>query len=285
MYIERLLVENVRHLGRGGHDFTAGPGQLRRWNVLPAGRSSSALLRLLALAGLGRRQMQGLAMRFLAGLADQPGQPVHLECVQIRHAPQERGASSPTRRHFGWRLRAKSLLAALPKGAARYRDATARFGRPESGQSNTGRLLLGYGSPIQAHAGTDRFLIYPDQRLKRCAGLFDAGARVTDPVAFLQHLRHKSRFRDGRARALLARLSAGLIAWLGWEAGRSLATEGAFEARWLARQYAAQRGRIHHRLIETLFRFNARTRMGGFLHRLEDLCRGRSCEQVPRRNG
>jgi hypothetical protein len=40
--------------------------------------------------------------------------------------------------------------------------------------------------------------------------------------------------------------------------------------RWLAVQYAVQRGRIHHRLVETLFRYNSRPRMGGFLHRLEE---------------
>jgi hypothetical protein len=41
--------------------------------------------------------------------------------------------------------------------------------------------------------------------------------------------------------------------------------------RWLALQYAAQCGRIHHRLVETLFRYNGRPRMGGFLHRLEQM--------------
>jgi hypothetical protein len=46
--------------------------------------------------------------------------------------------------------------------------------------------------------------------------------------------------------------------------------------RWLAVQYAAQRGRIHHLLVETLFRYNSRARMGGFLHRLEECIAG--CE-------
>jgi hypothetical protein len=41
--------------------------------------------------------------------------------------------------------------------------------------------------------------------------------------------------------------------------------------RWLALQYAAQCGRIHYRLVETLFRYNGRPRMGGFLHRLEQM--------------
>jgi hypothetical protein len=43
--------------------------------------------------------------------------------------------------------------------------------------------------------------------------------------------------------------------------------------RWLALQYAAQCGRIHPDLIETLFRYNARSRMGRFVARLEALCR------------
>jgi hypothetical protein len=41
--------------------------------------------------------------------------------------------------------------------------------------------------------------------------------------------------------------------------------------RWLALQFAAQCGRIHHGLVETLFRYNGRPRMGGFLHRLEQM--------------
>jgi hypothetical protein len=44
--------------------------------------------------------------------------------------------------------------------------------------------------------------------------------------------------------------------------------------RWLAVQYASQCGRIHQGLIETLFRYNGRSRMGGFLDRLGKLCGG-----------
>jgi len=45
--------------------------------------------------------------------------------------------------------------------------------------------------------------------------------------------------------------------------------------RWLCLLYARQRGRIHRRLVETLFRYNGRHRMGQFLNRLENLCRER----------
>jgi hypothetical protein len=43
--------------------------------------------------------------------------------------------------------------------------------------------------------------------------------------------------------------------------------------RWLALEYAAQCGRIHQGLVETLFRYNGRPRMGGFLQRLEAMTR------------
>jgi len=75
------------------------------------------------------------------------------------------------------------------------REPTAEQGAPELGRSHLGRLVLGYGRRVTPHAGTDDFGIYPDQRVKRIAGLF-----------------------------------------------------------------------------ETLFRYNGRSRMGGFLHRLQGCC-------------
>lgn len=41
--------------------------------------------------------------------------------------------------------------------------------------------------------------------------------------------------------------------------------------RWLCLLYARQRGRIHFKLVETLFRYNRRQQMGRFLGRLENL--------------
>jgi hypothetical protein len=45
--------------------------------------------------------------------------------------------------------------------------------------------------------------------------------------------------------------------------------------RWLCLQYARQCGRIHQRLLETLYRFNARHSMGGFETKLQNVCRQR----------
>ena len=234
MHFERLWVENVRHLGSREYGFTTGQGCLRQWNLLPAGCSASALLRCLAIAGMGQRQLQKLAQQSPLDLAERSDKPAHLEFTQVRHAPQERGPASPARRHLGWRVGVGGRFGALPKSGLRYWGPAVKAGRPELGRSNVGRLLLGYASQVRAHAGTDCFDIHSDQRLKRCAGLFDSKARATDPVAFLQRLHHKSRYRDGRARALLARLSADLSVWLGWDVGGSLGREGALEVRWQA---------------------------------------------------
>jgi hypothetical protein len=146
MYFERLLVGNVRYLGNSAHDFAIGPGHLRRWNLFPAGSSSSALLRALALAGLGQRQLERLAQRSPLSLAERVDQPVHLEFVQVRHALQEREATSPVRRHLGWWGGEGGQFSALPKSAMRQRDPAARAGRPDLGRSNVGRLLLGYAT-------------------------------------------------------------------------------------------------------------------------------------------
>ena len=74
--------------------------------------------------------------------------------------------------------------------------------------------------------------------------MFDSEAQVADPVAFLERLRHKSQYRAGRARALLARLSADLSDWLGWDVGGSLGRECAFEARWQATRAPLRRPAI-----------------------------------------
>jgi hypothetical protein len=166
-------------------------------------------------------------------LAARADQPVCLEFVQIRHAPQECELTSPSRQHLGWCVDPAGRGSPLPQSALRHRDPTLPVGLPDRGASNVGRLLLGYGRQIQAHAGTDSFAIFPDQRLKRCVGLFDPLARLTDPVAFLRRLHYKAQFRHGRARALLARLGADLSVWLGWDVARSLA-EDVLAARWRA---------------------------------------------------
>jgi hypothetical protein len=60
MHFERFLADNVGHLGHCEYHFAIGPRQLRKWILLPADASSGALLRALALGGMGRLRVQNL---------------------------------------------------------------------------------------------------------------------------------------------------------------------------------------------------------------------------------
>jgi hypothetical protein len=234
MYIESLRPENVRHLEPREHDFRDRQGAIRKWTVFEATEASDTLLRCMALAGLGRRQIALLPSRVPRALVEQEDRPAVLEFVLIRHAPQERRPHRPARRQSGWQLWPDGRITPVTEAAMRAPGSGVQFGVPELGRSHCGRLLIGYGGRVIPHVDTDRFDIYPDQRVRRCASLFDASARVTDPLAFLLRLRHKSRYREGRARILLARLQEDLSAWLGWDVAGSLARPADFAARWHA---------------------------------------------------
>ena len=237
MYLERLFPENVRHLTAVEQVFTDGPQQLRRWTLLSAGAAATARLRCLALASLGRWQMSRLAARMRPLLAADPVQPVRVEFVLVRHAPQERLPHSPSRHHQGWHILAGGKWEALARQTLRCLAPGARPRVLESGRSQTGRLLLGYGRSIRV--GADGFGLHADQRWRRCLGLFEAESRVTDPVALLKRLHHKSQYRAGRARAVLDQLQAGLSDWLGWDVRRSL-ERGELEVRWKRTPQARQ---------------------------------------------
>jgi hypothetical protein len=237
MYLERLLAENVRQLAAVEQVFSDGPQQIRRWTLLNAGAAATGLLRCLALASLGRWQMSWLAGRVLPLLASDAHRPARVEFVLIRHAPQERLPHSPSRHHQGWRFLVGGKWEALARRTLRCRVPDARQGGLESGRSQTGRLLLGYGRSIRV--GADGFGLHPDQRYRRCAGLFELESTVTDPVAFLRRLDHKGRDRAGRARTVLDRLKDGLSGWLGWDVGRSLG-RSELEVQWKSTPRARQ---------------------------------------------
>jgi hypothetical protein len=237
MYLERLLAENVRHLAAVEQVFSDGPHQIRRWTLLSAGAEATGLLRCLALVSLGRWQMSRLAGRVPPLLASDTHRPVRLEFVLIRHAPQERLPHSPSRHHRGWCFLAGGRWEALGRRTLRCSVPDARQGALESGRSQTGRLLLGYGRSIRM--GADGFGLHPDQRYRRCAGLFESESTVTDPVALLRRLDHKGRYRAGRARTVLDRLQDGLSGWLGWDVARSLGRDE-LEVQWKSTTRARQ---------------------------------------------
>lgn len=232
MHFERLRLSGLRDAGDAEHIFAVDPRHLRRWNLFPAGASALATLRALALAGLGRRQLQQLDARWLSRWPAHRDSPASVEFLQVRHAPQERGPHSPARRLSGWVLDTQGRSRSVPVASLRPGDPARRCSPPELGQSHVGRLLVGYGSRLGDPVSTDCFDILPDQRLRRCAGLLGREVRLTNPVAFLQRLRLKGRYRAGRARQLLACLETDLRAWVGPSPTRSRRDPEPFERCW-----------------------------------------------------
>ena len=78
-----------------------------------------ARVRCLALVSLGWWQMTRLAGRVMPLLAGDLTQPVEMEFVLIRHAPQERLPLSPPLHHQGWRLLAGGRWEAMERQALR----------------------------------------------------------------------------------------------------------------------------------------------------------------------
>ncbi len=229
MYLARLRLENVRHSSPGERVFTAGLKRIRRWTLLPEGDASTALLRGLALSSLGRWPLARLAGRMHPLLAADPEQAVQLELDLIRHAPQERGPCSPVRHAQRWRLLPGGELRIPPCPKRNAEAPPARRSASDSGRCQSGRLLLGYGQTLRP--GPADFSLFPDQRWRRCQGLFEAGPDLTDPVAFLERLEFKGKYVAGRSRAVLDRLAPVLSRWLGWSVRRSLRA-GDLGARW-----------------------------------------------------
>ena len=198
VYLERLLPENVRHLAPVEQVFSDGPQQIRRWTLLSAGAAATARLRCLALASLGRWQMSRLAGRVLPLLAADTASPraggIRIDPARAAgaHASHPVAASSglaaPARRKLG---SAAASGAALP-GAGRPARQSWSLAGPRRGDCC-------WGMDAPSGWAADGFGLHPDQRWRRCAGLFEAESRVTDPVAFLKRLHHKGQV-SGRAR-------------------------------------------------------------------------------------
>jgi hypothetical protein len=137
MYFERLLVGNVRHLGDREHDFTTGPGRLRRWNLLPAGAFFLGAPALAGAGGLGPAAI-GEARAAICRWT-WPGAPIsRFTSSSFKSGTRPRNAdpASPVRRHLGWcgGLREASS-AHCPKSAMRHRrSGRARAGRPDLGR-------------------------------------------------------------------------------------------------------------------------------------------------------
>ncbi len=216
MHLEKLFLHGDDGSQDLEWDFTADPGSLRKWTLLPVAERHSEVFPLVALAGCGARHVQALAKQFDLRHLLCRKRCRTFEFVHVRHAPQERGEDQPARRHGGWIL-APNGIHQLPRRKARPIHPGLRFSATPIAQNSKAWLIIGYGSRLRPHLGTDHFLLDdPHQRLRRCAPLFEPNARLTDPPAFLAMLNYRGiSCGRGRSREYLSVLNRELGSWIG----------------------------------------------------------------------
>ena len=124
MYFERLLAGNVRHLGNREHDFTIGPGRLRRWNLLPGREFFLGAPALAGNGGLGLAAIGEAHAAISAGLGRarrSAGSPRVRPTSARAPGTRTRQSGAPASGLVGWRGRPVQRLAqvrhALPRSS------------------------------------------------------------------------------------------------------------------------------------------------------------------------
>ncbi len=215
MHIERLLVAVDGNEPGQTWDFRSGRDSIRKWTVLPREPDSKLMTHCLALACVGRKHASELNRRFppheLTG-----GKPLQVEAVLARHAPMECSPTKPVRKLCGLVASSAGIIEKLRPDLFKLQEASLGQCQFHKGSENGGWLILGYGPRILTHDGTDIFdFSDPHHRLRRVASVFDAGARLTDPLAFLRWLSYKGvRHVRPRSRDFLSRLNRELACLL-----------------------------------------------------------------------
>jgi hypothetical protein len=216
MHIERLLVAvDGNDLGQTW-DFRAGPNAICKWTVLSREPDSKLMTHALALACIGRKHASELNRRFPPKELI-VSKSLQVEAVLARCAPMECSPTKPVRKLCGLVASSDGKIEKLRPDQFKLQEASLGQCQFHRGSGNGGWLILGYGPRILTHDGTDIFdFSDPHHRLRRVASLFDPGARLTDPLAFLRWLSYKGvRHLRPRSRDFLSRLNrelAGLLA-------------------------------------------------------------------------
>jgi hypothetical protein len=203
MHLKRIQVTNIRDLADGWYDFSADERAVRRWVFLPDDKRGAVLVKCVALACTGRAQVEAVYQMCQPQMG-KPRPTSELLAELSLHAPQERNVHRPATRVMGWTWTDRDIRHLNPN---RGGDGTLVTNKPKRMTHGAGCLFVGYGAGLAVREGVDNFDLHTNHRLARFASLFRFKGLLTNPVAFLEMLRHKARYRKhGRKQAVLERL-------------------------------------------------------------------------------
>lgn len=200
MHIVTVYFEGAEHDEAGKFDFRAGESELRKWTIWPDTPDSVERLKMLAFICGGAK-----SPRLFAAFPPAAGSPdkniPRVEFVLARHAPRDIPAGGISIVSSGLERLPEGGLRTLTKQACRHCDGDIPHRKNPLGSSLRENIALAYGPRWQLHDGTDCFdFSRTTDASDRLLSLFDSGARLTDPVFFLEKLLY--RVRKGRLPAV-----------------------------------------------------------------------------------
>jgi hypothetical protein len=192
MFLLGIYFENVRKIHSGRILFPVEREAIPKWNILPAGPSTLELLQLMALSCGGAPFIKMLPYDFRE-LSEDSGLPVRIEFILAPHPDREGRYRLPKKFGSGLQIEGCARIRGLTKKECRLLPRELPVHKPAFDTGNSRFFVVGYGSSLAHHDGTDDFdFTYPYFRTTRFHSLFSPKALLTDPVAFLRRLNYRA---------------------------------------------------------------------------------------------
>jgi hypothetical protein len=197
MFLLNLFYENAKFNGSDKFCFAKDHGKIRKWTLLPPGKASQELLRLMAVVCGGTDFVAHLPYK-LGDLFRNTFEPLRIEFVLARHAPGDRAPHQIAIIGSGMKVKPHGKIEPLGKKEYLYLPKKKEIWKPGIGDGNRHYFILGYGPQLNHRSGGDGFdFSDPFHRLIRFHSLFNPQAKITNPYEYLAKLRLKpTRLRD-----------------------------------------------------------------------------------------
>lgn len=235
MYLLHLYFKNARENDNGELCFKTDGGNVAKWTLLPPGKSSLELLRLIAIACGGTRLLPHIPFE-LQQLCRDPAGPLQVEYVVALHPPYETPPHGTALWGSGVRVDAAGQVNSLRSKEYCLLSSDIPTHRAKHGIGDSWLFFLGYGADLTHHDGTDDFdFTDPVFRITRFRSLFLHSSPLTDPVEFLTKLQYRGvRHKRKAPMHVLERLARLLQQHLAIPTESWLTLECDFRHQWLS---------------------------------------------------
>lgn len=192
MYLLELHFANTAKNKRGKFIIPCRKSSIRKWTILSSEDRNLEILRLIALATANPE----ITSRFnfpVTQLVHNPQMPIHFEFLIFHHSKTE-GPSKYAKMPVGSGITISKdgVVKSLSRLQCQFLGPAHTYRRPRASNKPAKHFLLAYGPHFQSHVNTDDFgFNNPFYALARFHTLFFENVKITDPVAFLEIIRHR----------------------------------------------------------------------------------------------